>query len=250
VTDRQVDRWRAGRVLVGLMLKEQEMEDLQDSSLPRLARRRSVGSNWKAKKSMTQEFYTESSEAQVKASHLQDLLEYVDRQSPPIPMQVREHLSADSLTTIESSMRTEWLPITVDKELTEVLWDVLSREQFENFWTRYGLATLNSPLLTRLIGAAVRLFGTTISDLSTWVPQVYNAYYRNCGRLTVGDRSENHCNLVFNEMPPEMIRSRPNVESCAYCFAAIYPLTGKNGKITIKNYDVARRSVTFFLEWI
>jgi hypothetical protein len=46
-----------------------------------------------------------------------------------------------------------------------------------------------------------------------------------------------------------LIRSRPNVEACAYCFAAIYLLARKKGNITIKDYDADRRSVTFLLEW-
>lgn len=225
------------------------MESAYSIQGPQLARKLGELSKWKSKKNSTREFYARCSDALVNAGHMQGVLKQIDRLPAPIPAQVRSRLSADSLTAIENSIRIKWLPIAVDKELTEILWEVLTKEQFQDFWVGYGLTTVNSPLLRHLIGAAVRLFGDTISRLCTWTPRVYEAYFRNCGKLSVGDRSRNHCNLVFTELPPEMIRSRPNVESCAYCFAAIYPLAHKKGKITIKDYDTDRCSVTFLLEW-
>lgn len=205
--------------------------------------------SWKARKSSTEQIYIESRDALVKASHVQAILKFVDAQPEPLPQKVRSNMSADTLAAVENSVRIKWLPGSVDVELTEAIRASLSHEQFRNFWMRYGLSTLGSPLLKQALEAALRLFGLSISRLITWTPRAYHAYYRNCGVLKVGEHSEHHCYLVHVDIPPVMAKSRPFIEGCAWCFAAIFPLTRTVGKVTVSDHDPDRGSATYLYEW-
>ena len=225
------------------------MEGLDTAVRVEVVREKDELRRWKAKKSTTERIYTASPDALVKAAHLQSILKFIDSHPEPLAREIRSHIAPDTLKAVEGSMRIKWLPASVDVEMTEAAYVTLSPEEFKNFWIRYGLSTLGSPLLKHALEAALRLFGLSISRLITWTPQAFNAYYKNCGQLEVGEHTDRYCHLVHSGVPQGLIRSRPFIRGCAYAFAAIYPLTRTEGEVLRKDYKPANGSVTYLYYW-
>jgi len=179
---------------------------------------------------------------------MKSIMKHIRALSGDLPDKVMGFLSDETLKEVESSIKLKWLPVKLDREVTEATYHALSEEGFYKFWEDYGLATVKNPLLRQAFNAARRLFGLTTGKLITWTPRTFAAYYRNCGELVVGEHSDNHCNLIQQGFPPDQM-SLHYMKGFAYCYSAVFPLTQIEGQVTLLDFHPNQGSVRFLFEW-
>ena len=184
----------------------------------------------------------------VKSAHMKSIMKHIQTLPGDYPDKVLQLMAPETLKAIEESIKLKWLPVVLDKEVTEASYRAMPEERFSKFWEDYGVATLKNPLLRQAFNAAKRLFGLTTGKMLTWTPRIFSAYYHNCGELVVGDRSEKHCNLIQQNFPRDMI-SLSYMKGFAYCYAAIFPLTKIEGRVTLRDFNPDQGSVRFLFEW-
>lgn len=185
---------------------------------------------------------------EIKSANLKDTLKYISGLPEPYPEKIHEQIHPETFKAIQESTKIKWLPVTLDKEVTEAVHRALNDEDFFKFWQDFGLSALKSPVLRHAFNAARRLFGLTTSKLITWTPRAFNGYYRNCGELVVGERSENHCNLIQQGFPGHLM-SFGYMLGFAFTYSAIFPLTKVEGQVTLRDYNPDQGSVRFHFKW-
>jgi hypothetical protein len=186
---------------------------------------------------------------EVRSAHMKAILEFIHSLPEPFPDEIMKRVKPGTMQEIKDSLKTRWLPAVTDKEVTEAVWQSMTDERYYKFWVDYGLSTLDNPFLRQAFNAARRLFGLTTARLITWTPRAFHGYYRNCGDLIVGDHSDNYCNLIQKDFPAELAASLPYIRGFAYCYAAIFPLTKIEGRVSIHDYNPEEGSVRFLYEW-
>lgn len=85
-----------------------------------------------------------------------------------------------------------WLPLRVDVELTECLFEVAGEERALQVLHNNMANTFDSMVLKPILDGAFGIFGCSPAKMLKWSPKVWYLLYRNCGQLVLAksdDRS-------------------------------------------------------------
>lgn len=107
----------------------------------------------------------------------------------------------DTIAEIDAAIRSAWLPLKLDLELTQCVEDVCGREAAKEWARQAILASMRGTLLGPVLVGLIRL-GLGPQHGLRRVPGGWNLIYKNCGEVTCEARV-GRAELVVREVPPE-----------------------------------------------
>jgi hypothetical protein len=147
---------------------------------------------------------------------------------------------------LERDVSVSWIPIPFDIVVTDACREILSPQQFQDFWRDVTLVYLKLPILRTLAEAATRLFGVKAQSILRWAPRAWDAMFRSCGTLTYEPTStERESRLLLDRFPRDEFASGSFVAALAASFHAAFAVTHSTGRIEIVSVNPATGTARF-----
>ncbi len=138
-------------------------------------------------------------------------------------LRVREDCDA-VIATIESSVRTTWLPVELDVALSNRVVHRCGEKRFAA-WCRNAIAeSAKGPLLEPLMSGLTRL-GFGPRHAVRRLPGGWNLIYRNCGTLRIDREWDGGAVIVIDDVP-ELVRDHHYATGIGAAFEGVALLIG------------------------
>jgi len=183
----------------------------------------------------------------MRASHMLSNVESLDTLGPPDAEAIRERCR-EAIAEIESAVRTAWLPLWLDVELTRGVEHVCGRERMLR-WSRDAIARSADGPLLRPFMQGLRALGLNPHASLRLAPRAWDAVYRHCGALTYERVSEREAALVQRDAPALIVDVQTYQYGIAGGFEGAMELAGGEGCEVIPHADVARGEVRYVGTW-
>lgn len=162
---------------------------------------------------------------------------------------VRARLAAETRDRLAHSSRLAWLPVEIDVELTEAIYDELGAGRAHELFRRNLSAALDSPILRALAHGALRIFGASPERVFGWAPKAYTQILRDAGSMSFEPGEAGVARIELSDLPAVVARSARYLDGVAGSIAAGFDLMGIKGEVRIERIDPERRRAAFLLEW-
>ncbi|MCA9607058.1 MAG: hypothetical protein KC619_15740 [Myxococcales bacterium] len=180
----------------------------------------------------------------MRVSHLSSNLTALDALGDEIAARIRERCAAE-IQTIETSIRTAWLPIELDVALTAAVEDIAGVEGARK-WGRDAIAESGrGPLLGPILSALHRL-GVSPHAALRRVPYGWTLIYRHCGDVRYEHVDEGAAAIVV-EGVPEAMRELSYLRGIAAALDGVVELGG--GEEIFTQLSVDGDVVRFDCRW-
>jgi hypothetical protein len=179
---------------------------------------------------------------------MKDYLAAVRRLPPSKQDAVLEGLDA-LVDRIEQAGNLEWLPVSVNLELTEAIFQKLGDEQADVFYQHWLKRQMSAPAFAGLVRTALSLFRFDTAAIAKWIPKAFDLMYRDYGAFVIDSVSPLQVNVQLSDMPRELV-SHPNwCRSVCSGMYALFFLTGVKGTVELTKVDSALRTIKLVLCW-
>lgn len=140
--------------------------------------------------------------ALMRASHMRSNLVALGQLSRAHERDVRAQVP-EAVKAINASVRTAWLPIELDVELSEAVERVCGQQGFLH-WCREAIyETTRGPLLGPILTGLQRL-GLGPRHALRRLPAGWNMIYRGCGTLHLLEESDEYARIEVESVPSSM----------------------------------------------
>jgi hypothetical protein len=181
------------------------------------------------------------------ASFIQGSLSAIDDLDADLGRQVRAAMKPETLEDLESASRIGWLPLRVDIELTECVFEVAGEERALQV-LRHNLAnTFDSMVLKPILDGAFAIFGRSPAKMLKWSPKVWSLLYRNCGQLLLAESDDRSATLEGIDLPPELVASASYMKGFAAAILGFFDVLGIDAECELR--ELGRGRTAFFLTW-
>lgn len=183
----------------------------------------------------------------MRASYVKENLAAVDGLGAAESRRVRARITPATIARIDTAVRTEWLPVEIDVELTEAVDAELGEEMLVEQNRRSFLAAFQGPLLKPILSSAIALSGATPGALLRFASSAWSSVYRECGEIAV-ERRDRGAVITWSRLPDPILASRPYLVGTRGVFEGGVELMKSKGRCTLR-VDEAARAAIFELEW-
>lgn len=178
---------------------------------------------------------------------MQDDVRALERLAPDVAARVRTKVGAQ-IAVIDAAMRSSWLPIALDVQLTEAVFDEVGEAGAQALAKDALKASLTGPLLRPFRDAAIKLFGIRTHAVLGVVPKAWGQIFRGVGDVAATQRSPQHAVITIAGACDEVLRSPAWCAGTAGTFQGIAEMSGALARAEVR-IDVAARAVHFDLTW-
>ena len=130
---------------------------------------------------------------------------------------------------IETASNLEWLPVSVNLELTDAIFHGLGDQQADQFYQNWLKRQMSAPAFAGLVRTALSLFRFDTVAIAKWIPKAFDLMYRDHGRFVIEPLAPLHLNVSLNAMPQELANHKNWQRSVASGLHALFFLTGVKG---------------------
>lgn len=181
-------------------------------------------------------------------SFVQGTLDAISEADADLGRRVRDGLRPESAETLRSASRISLIPVEIDVEITERLFDLAGREHARAILRNALASTFDSPLLGSFIQGALRLRGRNPGRLFGWCSKVWNQIYRNAGDMRfvpIGD-CEGHIEM---ERLPIVMCNATYLDGTAATVSAIFTILEIDGVAELGTLDRAAARAVITAAW-
>ena len=182
-------------------------------------------------------------------SFVQGTLEAIDRRDPDLGRRVRERMRSETRQAIAGASRIAFVPVDLDAELTECLFEIAGPERAREIFRRNLADTLNSPLFRSFMSMALRLRGRRPGRLLDWCSKVWNQIYRDAGDMRFVALGEREGRIELSGLPPVLTRDPRYVDGIAATVSAIFDILEMDGGAELKALDPASGRAIISVAW-
>lgn len=150
---------------------------------------------------------------------------------------------------IEAAGNLDWLPVSVNLELTDAVFGGLGEEQADTFYQNWLKRQMSAPAFAGLVRTALALFRFDTAAIAKWIPKAFDLMYRDYGTFVIEPVSALQLNVELRSMPVELATHRNWQRSVCSGLYALFFLTGAKGIAELDSVDVARRTMRIRLSW-
>jgi len=150
---------------------------------------------------------------------------------------------------IETASNLEWLPVSVNLELTDAIFRGLGDEPADTFYQNWLKRQMSAPAFAGLVRTALSLFRFDTGAISKWIPKAFDLMYRDYGQLTIEPLGPLHVRLSLCSMPQELAVHRNWQRSVASGLHALYFLTGVKGTTELARASATEPEMLVDLRW-
>lgn len=150
---------------------------------------------------------------------------------------------------IETAGNMEWLPVSVNLELTDAIFRGLGDEQADAFYQHWLKRQMSAPAFAGLVRTALSLFRFDTVAIAKWIPKAFDLMYRDYGQFVIEPVSPLHLNVSLHGMPQELASHGNWQRSVASGLHALFFLTGVKGTTDLTAATAAERVLRVDLRW-
>lgn len=156
----------------------------------------------------------------------------------------------DSLVDrIEAASNLEWLPVSVNLELTDAIFRGLGDEQADSFYQNWLKRQMSAPAFAGLVRTALSLFRFDTIAIAKWIPKAFDLMYRDYGDFVIESQGPTHVNVQLGAMPAELAAHKNWQRSVSSGLHALFFLTGVKGSAELTGADARGRTMKVDLRW-
>lgn len=150
---------------------------------------------------------------------------------------------------IETASNLEWLPVSVNLELTDAVFRGLGDEQADAFFQSWLKRQMSAPAFAGLVRTALSLFRFDTMAIAKWIPKAFDLMYRDYGQLAIEPVSPLHLQVLLTAMPAELSLHKNWQRSVSSGLHALFFLTGVKGTTELSSSNGARHGMQVDLRW-
>ena len=150
---------------------------------------------------------------------------------------------------IETASNLEWLPVSVNLELTDAIFHGLGDQQADQFYQNWLKRQMSAPAFAGLVRTALSLFRFDTVAIAKWIPKAFDLMYRDHGRFVIEPLAPLHLNVSLNAMPQELANHKNWQRSVASGLHALFFLTGVKGTTELTCASATQAELRVDLHW-
>ena len=150
---------------------------------------------------------------------------------------------------IEAASNLEWLPVSVNLELTDAIFRGLGDEQADAFYQNWLKRQMSAPAFAGLVRTALSLFRFDTAAIAKWIPKAFELMYRDYGAFAIEQIGPTHVHVALAAMPLELASHKSWQRSVSSGLHALFFLTGVKGSAELTGADAAKRTMSVDLRW-
>jgi len=183
------------------------------------------------------------------ASFVQSTLDAVARRDAALAARVRDRLRPETRSAIESASAIAFVPIELDVELTEALFEVAGEGRACGILRENLSSSFEAPILRSFVSAALRMLGRSPERLLRWAPKVWAQLYRDAGEMRFEGAAGGTARLELARLPDCVATSRPYMVGLAAAIEASFDLMEVAGEVHLAEHDPAAGRACIALAW-
>ncbi len=150
---------------------------------------------------------------------------------------------------IEAASNLEWLPVSVNLELTDAVFRALGDEPAEAFYQNWLKRQMSAPAFAGLVRTALSLFRFDTTAVAKWIPKAFDLMYRDYGDFVIEPQGPAHLFVVLNSMPAELASHKHWQRSVSSGLHALFFLTGVKGTTELSCASVNEPCLRVEMRW-
>jgi len=160
-------------------------------------------------------------------------------------------LPPEALRSIAAASGLDWLPVAVNLQVTQAIYDGLGSAEADRFFRAHSVASLHGPILQTLVSTAVRMFGLDPVSFARWVPRAWHMIFRGVGEWQVEELQPGATSAVLTlaSLPPSCADHATWVRSVSHSMGALFDLAKVQGVVDVPPRAQGATRVTFQLRW-
>lgn len=187
--------------------------------------------------------------ARLLGSFVQGTLDAIERYDADLGTRVRQALTPETRAAIERASRVALVPVELDLEVTERLYDLGGEERARAILRANLAATLNSPLLRSFMQMALRLRGRDPGRLFEWSSKVWNQIFRDCGDMEYVRLGECEGRIELHDLP-EVLTAHPRyIDGIAATLNAVFEIVNVHGQGELQAVDPGTGRAIISVAW-
>jgi hypothetical protein len=168
---------------------------------------------------------------------------------PAVRDRILQRFSKATVQAILVAQDEDWLPIEFNIELCECV----KAEVGEQGVYEWGLKTfnnsINSSIIAPFIRVALNLFKTGPATLLQLGPHLWKTIYRNCGEISINKTAPKDIQIIFQNLPLVMARSRICMIGMAAFLQGMMPFSGVKGNVLVEQLSEKTQSAVINASW-
>jgi hypothetical protein len=162
---------------------------------------------------------------------------------------IRGAVAASVWSDIERSNLATWLPFEMNIQATRAVSARLGPRRTHEFFRSLTASNFETPLLSGLVKAVLRMLGSDPGTMLPWVPKGFAVMFRDCGEWVARADEDWAASLFVSSLPKVTVEDRIWLESVASSLSALFTLAGVSGSANVRDIDALRGTAVFRLRW-
>jgi hypothetical protein len=173
----------------------------------------------------------------MKASYMKDNVLALEPLGPDVAARIRA-ACAEQVEKIEKASRADWLPVTLDVDITEAIALEAGDEAMLKQARLALLSSMEGPLLRPLRDVTIRVFGAHPHAVMKLAPKAWPMIFRDCGELEYDAAGKTEGVLRLKNAAPEFLASDTYRRGTGATFDALATVGGaKSAATTVEVRD-------------
>jgi hypothetical protein len=168
---------------------------------------------------------------------------------PSIQKKILSRLSAETDAAIHSAGEDDWIPIEYNIELSDCVAAETGEKGIFDLGVKGFELSIKASFIAPFIRAALALLKTKPNLLLRLAPQFYNSIHRNCGELSVVQKTPGHVDVHLEDMPLVLVTRRNFLVAVAAFIQAFSPYSGVKGSAVLEQISEKTRSAVIAVKW-
>jgi hypothetical protein len=191
----------------------------------------------------------ETSEAAVRARHMQEWLENMAREDDPGRSHFFAALPGDVKRAIEAAARMDWLPAGFHALFADLVAGAFGPVRSHEYYRRAFAGALRGPFWDPIVRTGMRLLGLSPATFLRWASRGWESSFRNCGRLHGEALGPLRGRLLYEDLPPVLTASEPWLDSSQGSVYGVFDLCEVTGVVRLDKSHRAQGRLELELEW-
>jgi hypothetical protein len=160
-------------------------------------------------------------------------------------------LPAGVLESISRATGLDWLPLSLNLQVTQAIYDGLGGVEADRFFRAHMVTSFEGPILQTLVATAVRMFGLDPASFARWVPRAWNLIFREVGEWRVSEPATGSTAVVLTlgRLPGECADHHVWLRSVSRSMAALLDLAKVSGAVEVLPRPKGSGEVQYALRW-
>jgi hypothetical protein len=185
----------------------------------------------------------------IRCRYLHDQLKALELLGAGVKQRILERVSKTTLQMIKSTKETQWVPFEFAVEFVDCISAEIGDEGIFNLNIKTFSYSIESSMVGPVFRGALKIFKVNPTTLLMLGPFIWNSICCNCGDLQIVEKDAKHTQVIFKNLPLEIVNKRSYLMGIAGVLQAIFSFTGVEGQVTIESVSEPTQSVTYVGSW-